>query len=128
MKDKDILPGVLSAIGSPYSINPAYATVSPLLGSFLTHRVSPTKTLLRGQLTGQFIAPSELFCNRSRQPYAAPVAVRPTDTVDTANTADTAKMPATAKTAAVNRLTRVLHSDRESVQTVGQPRLAAQKV
>ncbi len=115
MKDKDI-SGVLAASGSSsYPINPAYATVSPLLGSFLTHRISTTTTLLRGQLAGQFIAPSELLRNQGSRPYAVSAAVRPADNADN------------AKTAAVKRLNRVLDSDRESVQNVGQPRLAAQK-
>ena len=106
---------------SPYLVNPAYASVSPLLDSFLVHRISTTTTLLRGQLAGQFIAPSELLRGQSSRPYAAPVAVRTPEAISTADTADN------AKTAAVKRLTRVLNSDRESVQSIGQPRLAAQK-
>ena len=115
------MPGVSDPGSSPYLINPAYASVSPLLDSFLAHRLSTTTTLLRGQLAGQFIAPSELLRGQSSRPYAALAAGRTPEAVSTANTTDN------AKTAAVKRLTRVLNSDRESVQSVGQPRLAAQK-
>ena len=108
-----------SALGSsPYLVNPAYASVSPLLDSFLARHISTTTTLLRGHLAGQFIAPSELLRSQSSRPYAVSAAVRTPDATDNADN---------AKTAAVKRLTRVLNSDRESVQSVGQPRLAAQK-
>ncbi len=113
VKDKDISPTVLSAVGSyPYSINPADATVSPLLDSFLAYRIDTTTTLLPGQLAGQFVAPSELFCNQSSRPYAVSATAR------TANT---------ARTAAVKRLASVLDSDRELIRNIGRSRLTAQK-
>lgn len=112
-KDKDVSSSALSAVGNyPYSINPAYATVSPLLSSFSAYRVDTTTTLLQGQLAGQFIAPSELFCNQSSRPYAVSAAARTADT---------------ARTAAVQRLTRVLDSDRELVRNIGRSRLTAQE-
>ena len=119
MKDKTI-SGATALGSSPYLINPAYASVSPLLDSFLAYRISTTTTLLRGQLAGQFIAPSELLRSQSSRSYTTPAAIQTADAAGTAATDN-------AKTAAVKRLTRVLNSDRESVQSIGQPRLTAQK-
>ncbi len=114
IKNKDSsLSAPAGSDSSSHPLQTSYPTGSALLDSFSAHSIGgPTTTLLTGQLAGQLIDPSELFCNQSSR-------------VDSAST--TARSPSTARTSAVNRLTTVLKSDRASVKPVGQSGSVAQK-
>lgn len=115
IKNKDSpLSAPAGSDSSPHPLQMSYPTGSALLDSFSAHSIGgSTTTLLTGQLAGQLIDPSELFCNQSSR-------------ADSTSTSTTARSPSTARTSAVNRLTSVLKSDRASVKPVGQSGSVAQ--